>query len=313
MTAHEPASADAVSLGSAPPVVLSGGEFEMGSARFYPEERPVHRVTVAPFAIDRFPVTNAQFAAFVAATGYRTVAERPLDPADYPGADPESLVPGGLVFQQAPHRIPLHDFTRWWAYVPGANWRHPRGPDTTIVDLVDHPCVQVAYADAVAYAQWRGARLPTEAEWEFAARGGLDQATFAWGEETDDGAPYRTNRWRGEFPWQNLRSDGFEYTSPVGSFPANGHGLHDMTGNVWEWTSDWWRAGHCLGATSCCGPDVAARRSAAAGETIPRRVIKGGSHLCAPNYCLRYRPAARQPEAVDTATCHLGFRCVVDG
>jgi sulfatase modifying factor 1 len=293
-------------------VSIVGREFLMGSSAFYPDEQPVQPRRVSDFWIDRYPVTNAQFSDFVDATGYVTVAERPLDPGDYPGAPPELLRPGGLVFQQADHPIPLHDYTAWWRYQPGASWRTPRGPGSGIRDLDDHPVVQVAYEDAAAFAEWRAARLPTEGEWEFAARGGLEQAAYTWGNQPDAHGPYMANTWRGRFPWENLALDGYETTSPVGAFPANGYGLHDMAGNVWEWTSDWWWDDHSPRGHACCGPEIDGRNTVAPGEAVPRRVIKGGSHLCAPSYCLRYRPAARQPEAIDTATCHLGFRCASD-
>lgn len=295
-------------------VRVAGQTFAMGSMRFYPEERPVHDVAVESFAIDRHQVTTAQFRSFVEATGYVTVAERPLDPAHFPGAPLELLVPGALVFRQPPGPVSLDDYSQWWAYVPGANWRHPHGPDAAGAPD-DHPVVQVAFEDAEAYATWRGARLPTEAEWELAARGGLAGAEFAWGDDPYPEGQQLANTWQGSFPWENTALDGYIATSPVASFPPNGFGLFDMTGNVWEWTTDWWRDKHPEAPThACCGPTVDRTgdqaASVAPGEVLPRRVIKGGSHLCAPNYCLRFRPAARQPEAVDTATCHLGFRCV---
>ena len=295
-------------------VRIERATFAMGSTRFYPEERPVHPETVGPFLIDRHLVTNDRFAEFVAATGYVTVAERPLDPALYPGALPELLHPGGLVFDPPSGPVPLHDYSQWWAYVPGASWRTPLGPDSSIQDLGDHPVVQVAFEDAEAYATWRGARLPTEAEWECAARGGLDGAEFAWGDEPYPGDVQMANSFQGAFPWKNTAIDGYASTSPVGAFPANGFGLLDMAGNVWEWTTDWWADGH-QPTTSCCGPTVDRgdpAASTAPGEHLPRRVIKGGSHLCSPDYCFRFRPSARQPESIDTATCHLGFRCVTD-
>jgi formylglycine-generating enzyme len=298
---------------------VPGGTFRMGSADFYPEERPVHPVTVGGFWMDEHPVTVAEYRRFVKATGYRTLAQRPLDPAAYTGADPALLVPGSLVFQPSTGPVDLRDYRNWWEYVPGAQWRHPRGPGSGVRDREQHPVTHIAYEDAAAYAGWVGKDLPTEAEWEYAARGGLDGAVFAWGDDFAPGGRMMANTWQGQFPWQNLLTDGYEATSPVGVFPANGYGLFDMTGNVWEWTQDYYTARHVVPAPGgCCAP--ASQRGAPAAPTggfagpgpqIPRRVIKGGSHLCAPNYCLRYRPAARQGEAIDTSTCHLGFRCVI--
>jgi len=286
---------------------VPGGEFLMGAEDFYPEERPVRRVEVAGFWMDERLVTAADFRRFVRDTGYETLAERPLDPADYPGAEPELLVPGGLVFRPSEGPVDLGDFRNWWEYVPGASWKRPGGPGTTVNGRDLHPVTQVAFEDAAAYAAWAGKELPGEAEWERAARGGLEGAVFAWGDEHFPDGQAPANTWQGEFPWQNLKLDGYEGTSPVASFPPNGYGLYDVTGNVWEWTTDFFAAnGHA--EKPCCAPGAA---SVAAGETFPRRVIKGGSHLCAPNYCLRYRPAARQAESVDTATAHIGFRCIV--
>jgi formylglycine-generating enzyme required for sulfatase activity len=293
-------------------VWIPGGEFAMGSADFYPEERPVHRVEVGGFWIDATPVTAWQFRAFVRETGYVTVAERPLDPAAYPDADPALLVPGSLVFRRTRGPVSLLDYRQWWAYVPGASWRRPGGPGTSIDGRDRHPVVHVAHEDADAYARWAGGELPTEAEWEFAARGGLEGATFAWGDEDTPRDKPMANTWQGEFPWQNLKLDGYEGTSPVGSFPPNGYGLFDATGNVWEWTADWFAPRHADAASSpCCAPPESSFRAGEPGANIPRRVIKGGSHLCAPSYCLRYRPAARQGETVDTSTGHIGFRCIV--
>jgi formylglycine-generating enzyme len=280
------------------------GEFLMGSEDFYPEEGPVRRVAVDGFWIDRDPVTVAQFRRFVKATGHVTVAERALEPESYPDADPELLVPGSLVFQPARGPVDLRDFRNWWAYVPGATWQRPEGPASDTYTRGRHPVTQVAYEDAAAYAAWAGKALPTEAEWEHAARGGIEGAAFAWGDEFAPGGTMMANTWQGEFPWQNLMTDGYAGTSPVGSFPPNGYGLHDITGNVWEWTTS--EASAQTAERPCCAPGPV-------GEHIPRRVIKGGSHLCAPNYCLRYRPAARQFEAVDTSTGHIGFRCVRRG
>ncbi len=298
---------------------IPGRTFAMGSEDFYPEERPVHQVAVDGFWMDEHPVTAAEFRRFVRATKYVTVAERPLDPAEYPDALPELLVPGGLVFRASAGPVPLDDIRNWWEYTPGASWKRPGGPGTTINGRDHHPVVQVACEDAEAYAAWAGKELPTEAEWELAARGGLEGAAFAWGDEhMPEGKPL-ANTWQGEFPWQNLKLDGFEGTSPVGSFPPNGYGLFDMTGNVWEWTADWYvpkRRGRSR-ARAACPPTRRSRHRDESyllgqpGENIPRRVIKGGSHLCAPNYCLRYRPAARQAQMVDTSTAHLGFRCIV--
>jgi formylglycine-generating enzyme required for sulfatase activity len=289
----------------------------MGSNDHYPEEAPAHRVSVDGFWIDRYAVTNADFQRFVDASGYVTLAERSANPDDYPGAKPELLVPSSVMFAKPPHRVDLRDHYNWWVYTAGADWRHPRGPLSSLDGLSDHPVVHVAYEDAQAYAEWAGKELPTEAEWEFAARGGLDGAEFAWGDEFTPGAKHLANTWQGEFPWQNLLDDGFEWTAPVGSFPANGHGLFDMAGNVWEWTTDWYQDHRKIGKPCCTldnprGGDAASstdpRRPAI---TIPRKVMKGGSYLCAPNYCRRYRPAARMPQEIDTSTCHLGFRCLV--
>ncbi len=298
---------------------VPGGTFQMGSNDFYPEERPVHRVAVDGFWMDEHPVTNAEFRCFVEATGYITVAERPPDPKDYPGVDPTLLVPGSLVFHRPPHRVSVRDSHAWWMYLPGACWYHPEGPYSNINGRDHHPVIHVAYEDAKAYAEWAGKTLPTEAEWEFAARGGLENAAFVWGDEFAPNGQLMANTWQGEFPWQNLQSDGYEGTSPVGSFPANGYGLYDMAGNVWEWTSDFFRPRHAEdSAKSCCTPRNPRVESYEQNQSahlpdahIPRKVVKGGSHLCAPNYCLRYRPAARQGEAVETSTSHIGFRCNV--
>jgi formylglycine-generating enzyme required for sulfatase activity len=273
-------------------VWIGGGSFLMGSDEFYPEERPVRRVEVAGFWIDPYPVTVAEFRAFVKATGHVTVAERAPDAADYPGADPSLLVPGSLVFRPTRGPVDLDDHQAWWAYVPGAKWNRPEGPASDVYSRARHPVTHVAYDDALAYAAWAGRALPTEAEWEYAARGGLEGARFAWGDSEFPDGQVMANTWQGAFPWQNYRG-----TSPWGAFPPNGYGLYDMTGNVWEWTCDGYE-----GPGGCCAPGP---------EAFPRKVIKGGSHLCAPNYCLRYRPAARQSETVETSTCHIGFRCVI--
>jgi formylglycine-generating enzyme required for sulfatase activity len=297
---------------------IEGGAFAMGDDRFYPEEGPVRQVSVDGFWLDSHPVTVSEFERFVDDTGYVTVAERPLDPADYPEALPELLVPGSLVFRRTEGPVDLRDVSRWWAYVPGASWRTPEGPDSSLEGRDRHPVVHVAFEDAAAYAAWVGKELPTEAEWEYAARGGLESAPFAWGDEHFPGGRPAANTWQGEFPWQNLELDGYVGTSPVGSYAPNGFGLYDVCGNVWEWTSDFFTLTRGPASRPCCAPHnprvAAPDASVAAGEPgahIPRRVIKGGSHLCAPNYCLRYRPAARQAEAEDTSTGHIGFRCLV--
>lgn len=299
---------------------IPGGTFRMGSENFYPEERPVHEVTVDGFWMDCYLVTNEQFARFVEATGYVTLAERPLNPADFPGAPVENLVPGALVFQKTPGPVDLRNYMNWWAWTPGTSWQHPFGPASSLEGIEQHPVVHVAYEDVEAYAKWASKELPTEAEWERAARGGLDGAAFTWGDEEFPDGNTMVNSWQGEFPWQNLLKDKYEGTSPVGSFPANGYGLYDMAGNVWEWTSDWYVPRHADEVVkSCCGPPVNPRIAskdksydpAQPQFRIPRKVVKGGSHLCAPNYCLRYRPAARQPQMIDTGMSHIGFRCIV--
>jgi len=302
-------------------VRLDGGEFVMGSDDHYPEEAPTHRVRVPPFGLDRYQVTNRQYRAFVDATGYVTVAERPLDPADYPGAPPENLVPGSLVFTPTPGPVDLRHISQWWSWTPGASWRHPLGPRSGIDELADHPVVHIAHEDAVAYAAWVGARLPTEAEWEFAARGGLEGTAFTWGDDARPGGRIMANTWDGlDFPWRSTGESGWIRTAPVGSFPANGFGLHDMAGNVWEWTDDWWTSGHEPDQDKpCCIPENPRGGSVEDSYDpnqpqfpIPRKVVKGGSHLCADTYCLRYRPAARRPQMVDTGMSHVGFRCAWD-
>jgi sulfatase modifying factor 1 len=286
---------------------IPGGEFLMGSEDFYPEERPVRRARVDGFWIDEHPVTIGEFRRFVKATGHVTWAEIAPDPAQYPDALPELLVPGSLVFTGTAGPVDLSDYRAWWSWVPGADWRHPEGPESTVHGRELHPVTHVAHADAVAYAAWAGKRLPTEAEWERAARGGLEGAVFCWGDEFAPRGRLMANTWQGEFPWQTLRTGHFQRTSPVGRFPANGYDLYDMAGNVWEWTADdFGPTGNGGVESPCCGPD--GPRAAA---DPARRVIKGGSHLGAPSYCLRYRPAARQDEAIDTTTSHIGFRCIL--
>ncbi len=326
-------------------VPVPGGRTLVGSTGFYPEEAPVREVEVQPFALERHPVTNAQFSAFVDDTGYVTVAEQDLDPADYPGADPATLVPGGMVFVPTPGPVPLDRWDLWWRWLPGASWRSPYGPGSRIADRPHHPVVLVAFDDAAAYAAWAGRDLPTELELEHAARGGSRGTVYAWGDELRPAGRLMANTWQGRFPFHNTGALGWRGTSPVGTFPANGFGLLDTIGNVWEWTTTYFVDGaardeaQLLGRPSapssgCCAPSRAAAErgddggddrgddrgddqvhrlaqlSRAPGERHPRRVLKGGSHLCAPEYCLRYRPAARSPQSEESATTHTGFRCV---
>lgn len=325
-------------------VEVPAGTFAMGSTDFYPDEGPVREVEVEGFRIERTPVTNRQFAAFVADTGYVTVAEQAPDPADFPGADPALLVPGGLVFTPTTGPVPLDRWDLWWRWQPGASWRTPQGPGSGVDGREEHPVVLVSYADALAYARWAGRDLPTEVEHEYAARGGADGTTYAWGDEPRPGGRLMANTWQGRFPYDNTGAEGWRGTAPVGTFPANGYGIHDLVGNVWEWTTTLYLTGADRDAadalargedtgpleaaaeevSSCCAPqrsamvaapDVEALTAAstAPGERHPRRVLKGGSHLCAPEYCLRYRPPARSPQSEDSATTHIGFRCVARG
>lgn len=295
---------------------VAGGVFTMGSDRFYAEERPARRVKVDPFWIDETPVTNTQFAAFVEASGYVTVAERPLDPALYPGLDPADARPGSLVFAPTAQPVPLNDFSAWWQFIAGADWRHPAGPDGDIVGLGDHPVTHIAFEDAKAYSRWAGKALPTEAQWECAARGGLEDADYAWGNELAPDGQILANYWQGTFPHASTKADGSFRTSPVGSYPPNGFGLCDMIGNVWEWTRDWYTSPGQGQRRSCCVPEnprggtIGDSFDPTASARIGRKVLKGGSHLCAPNYCRRYRPAARHAQMIDSATSHIGFRCI---
>lgn len=292
----------------------------MGSEKFYPEEAPVRSVQVDGFWMDEVPVTNSDFACFVAATGHRTLAEIAPDPKDYAGMDPAMARAGSLLFQRTRGPVDLSDYSQWWHFSFGTDWRHPHGPDSNLDGLEDHPVVHIAFEDAQAYAAWAGKSLPTEAEWEYAARGGLERAEFAWGDQLAPDGAMLANYWQGAFPFANTLDDGFERTSPVRTYPANGHGLSDMIGNVWEWTTDWFaqprierkaKGSCCVPANPRGGTKRESLDPANPGLPIGRKVLKGGSHLCAPNYCQRYRPAARHPQAVDSSTSHIGFRCVV--
>ncbi len=290
--------------------LIPGGRFAMGDERFYAEEGPVHQVEVDAFWLDRSPVTNAEYRRFVDETGYVSSAERVPDPAAYPGVPPEHLVAGSAVFVPPGDPVDL-EVVSWWHYTAGASWRAPEGPGSGIDDRLDHPVVHISYEDATAYAVWAGKRLPTEAEWEFAARGSLSGARYAWGDQAAVDGKVPASIWPGIFPY--LEAGQAFGTTSVGSFPGNGHGLMDMVGNVWEWTTDWYEAGHEVG---CCvprnptGPQRAARDPLASGGQS--KVLKGGSFLCADNYCSRYRPAARIPQAVDAAATNVGFRCAAD-
>ena len=282
-------------------IALDGGRFRMGSEQFYADEGPVHEVTVAPFLLDEHPVTNAQFARFVHETGYVTTAERELPEEEYPDLGEDDRAAGALVFRATEGPVPLANWRAWWQWQPGAQWRAPFGPGSTIDGRDEHPVVQVSLDDAVSFARWAGKRLPTEREWEFAARDGRDDAVFAWGDEAKPGGRLMANTWQGAFPYLNVGANGWVGTSPVGQFPRSDRGFVDLIGNVWEWTTTPYTSRHEGG--TCCPP---------CDETDARYVLKGGSHLCAPEYCLRYRPAARSPQSHDTSTTHIGFRCALD-
>jgi formylglycine-generating enzyme required for sulfatase activity len=289
-------------------VLVPGGEFAMGDP-FFQDATPVHTVRLDPFWIDRTEVTNEQFERFVQATGYVTTAERKPDPREFPGAKPEMLVPGSLVFTPPKEEVPLNQPLTWWRWVPGANWRHPEGPDSNIKGREKHPVVHVSWFDAVAYADWAGKRLPTEAEWEYAARGGLKQKAYVWGDEQKPGGKWLANIWQGKFPSENTREDGYERTAPVASFPANGFGLHDMAGNVWEWCADWYRPNAYADSV---GDNPTGPKSSddPLEPGVPKRVQRGGSFLCSDVYCVRYRPGGRGKGEPGTGLSHVGFRCV---
>jgi formylglycine-generating enzyme required for sulfatase activity len=305
-------------------VWIPGGEFLMGTddPQADPVEHPAHRVRVDGFWMDQTEVTNAQFRQFVEATSYVTIAERPVDweqlktqlPPGTPKPPDGQLVPGSLVFTQPDHPVRLDDISNWWKWIPGANWRHPNGPGSSITGKDNYPVTHVSWDDATAYARWAGKRLPTEAEWEFASRGGLDAMKYAWGEEFKPGGKYQANTWQGNFPETSTGEDGFPLLAPVRSFPANGYGLYDMIGNVWEWCSDWYRPdtyrldSHRSPVWNPTGPE----QSDDPNEPYqPKRVTRGGSFLCSANYCTNYRPSARRGTATDSGMSHLGFRCVL--
>jgi formylglycine-generating enzyme len=290
-------------------IAIPGGTLLMGSDEFYRDEGPVHEREIAPFELDVHPVTNQEYRAFVEETGYVTVAERDLDPSDFPGADPADLVPGSMVFTPTAGPVDLRDWRQWWRWQPGASWRRPEGRGSSVEALPRHPVVHVSFEDASAYATWAGRRLPTEAEWEWAARGGLVGARFAWGDEERPQGRLLANSWQGRFPFHNTGAEGWVGSSPVGTFPPNDYGLLDMIGNVWEWTSSSYAPRHVAPGTAGVEPGSRANLLGEATAPDARRVLKGGSQLCSPDYCLRYRPAARSPQSDDTAMTHIGFRC----
>lgn len=298
-------------------VWIPAGEFSMGTEEAgFPDTRPIHRVAVSGIWMDKTEVTNAQFEAFVKATGYVTIAERKPNPADFPGVPPEKLVAGSIVFTPPSKAVPLNNYMQWWAYVADANWRHPEGPQSDLKGRENHPVVHVAYDDAAAYSKWAGKRLPTEAEFEWAARGGLDRMKFVWGDEFKPDGKFRANSFQGNFPNNNTGEDGYLASAPVGSFEPNAFGLVDMAGNVWEWCSDWYRPDYyqTLAAQNPLARDPAgpADSSDPVEPGVPKRVTKGGSFLCTDQYCARYMPGGRGKEAPDTGTNHLGFRLVRD-
>ncbi len=294
-------------------VWIPGGEFQMGSEEgSFGDTKPVHKVKVDGFWADKTEVTNAQFSHFVAATGYVTVAERKPDPKEFPGAPPEMLVPGSIVFTPPDKPVELNDHLRWWRLQPGANWRHPEGPASDLTGREQHPVVHVAYEDALAYARWAGKRLPTEAEWEFAARGGLDGKRFAWGDEFRPAGKFMANTWQGHFPDRNDGADGFKGTAPVASFAPNAYGLYDVSGNVWEWVADWYRPDYFKQSPSN-NPTGPADSLDPQEPGVPKRVQKGGSFLCSDEYCSRYTAGGRGKGEPSSGTTHVGFRLVKSG
>ena len=325
----DPASAHAAGAGKIVPTVviheppphpapegmvwIPPGEFSMGSDYVpFADAQPIHAVQLDGFFMDAKPVTNAEFYAFVKATGYKTVAERPPDPRDFPGVPKENLVPGALVFQAPTEAVSVTDPSQWWSYVPGACWYHPEGPDSSLDGREDHPVVQVAWEDAMAYAKWAGKRLPTEAEWEYAARGGLTQKPYVWGDQFCKNGKLMANTFQGHFPDKNTLTDGYSRTSPVGKFPKNGFGLYDMAGNVWNWCSDWYRPDY-YARSPVKNPQGPPNSDDPEEPGVKKRVVRGGSFLCTDQYCSRYMPGGRMKESPDTGACHIGFRCVISG
>ncbi|HUY31537.1 MAG TPA: formylglycine-generating enzyme family protein [Pirellulales bacterium] len=292
-------------------VWVPGGKFVMGGETIFADAQPSHEVEVDGFWMDRTEVTNAQFARFVEATGYVTIAEQTPKAEDYPGAAAENLVAGSIVFRPPDGAVDLAAEPQWWIYVPGADWRHPEGAASDIDARQDHPVVHVGWLDAAAYARWAGKRLPTEAEWELAARGGAEGKRFVWGDELLVGGAWQANIWQGDFPSENTADDGYTGTAPVATFPANGFGLYDMAGNVWEWCSDWYRPDY-YGKSAKRNPHGPPSSNDPWEPGVPKRVQRGGSYLCSDAYCVRYRPGARGKGAIDSGATHVGFRCVKD-
>ncbi|WP_298738307.1 formylglycine-generating enzyme family protein [uncultured Chitinophaga sp.] len=304
-------------------VLIPGGSFVMGAAddMALADEQPVHTVHVDSFLMDEHEVTNAEFAAFVAATHYVTTAEKPISkeeimrelPPGSPEPDSSLLQAGSLIFSPPDHAVPLDDVSQWWAFVPGASWRHPEGPGSSITGREQHPVVHISWDDANAYARWAGKRLPTEAEWEYAARGGLAEQPFTWGGEAITAGQPKANTWNGHFPYENTKTDGFYNTAPVKTYTANGYGLYDMAGNVWEWCADWYDANYYQQVPNAAqNPEGPAKGFDPADPSAPKRVIRGGSFMCSDEYCSGYRVTARMKTTPTSGLANLGFRCVKD-